>query len=95
MKDPVKEKIKALGGIIDFGAIVSSPWGIYADGTQALPQELHEMRFIRAYDRTLQPVKLVSAKKYKQTNWLVVRRYKLFGFTVYKKYHKGVLYKFV
>lgn len=37
-----KDKIRTLGGIIDFGAVVSSPWGIYADGKQALPQELHE-----------------------------------------------------
>lgn len=90
-----KDKIRLLGGIIDFGAVVSSPWGIYADGKQALPQELHEMRLIRSYDRTLQPVKLVSAKKYKQTNWLVIKRYKIFGITIYKKYHKRVLYKFI
>lgn len=91
----VREKIKALGGIIDFGAVVSSPWGIYADGQHALPQELHEMRLIRSYDRTFHPVKLVSARKYEQTKWLVVKRYKILGITVFKKYHKGVLYKFI
>ncbi len=34
-----EDKIKALGGIIDFGAVVSTPWGIYANGQQALPLE--------------------------------------------------------
>lgn len=90
-----EDKIRKLGGIIDFGAVVSTPWGIYCNGKQALPQELHEMRLIRAHNRNLQPVRIVSARKYKETQWLLVKRYKIFGLTIFKKYHKGVLYKFV
>lgn len=90
-----EDKIKKFGGIIDFGAVVSSPWGIYANGMQALPQELHELFLLKSRNRSLQPIKLVSAKKYKQTSWLIVKEYKIFGTTIYRKYHKGVLYKFI
>jgi hypothetical protein len=91
----IDQKIIEYGGIIDFGAVVSTPWAIYCNGELALPQEHREMMLIRSRNRTFQPVKLISARKFKQTKWLVAKSYKVFGITVYKRYHKGVLYKFI
>jgi hypothetical protein len=90
-----KDKIKALGGIIDFGAAGSMPWAIYPNGELATSSEYNEATQIRSQDKSLQPVQIISASKYRGSKWLVVRSYKLFGITVYKKYHKGVLYKFI
>lgn len=91
----VREKIKKYGGIVDFGAAGSMPWAIYPNGELATSSEYDEVMKIRSQDKSLQPVQIISASRFRKSKWLVVKRYKLFGFTVYKKYHKGVLYKFV
>jgi hypothetical protein len=89
------EKIKATGGIVDFGAVGSMPWGVYMNGDLVTSLEYAELMGSRGVSGKIQPVRIISARRFKRSRWLVAKEHKVFGITFFKKYHTGVLYKLV
>lgn len=87
------EKIKATGGFADFGAVGSMPWGVFMNGELVTSLEYLDLMCHRGVNGGIKAVKVISARKFKRTRWLVAKEYKVFGVTIFKRYHTGVLYK--
>jgi hypothetical protein len=87
------DKIKATGGFVDFGAVGSMPWGVFMNGELVTSLEYSELMNQRGVSGKIKAVRVISARHFKRTRWLVSKEYKVLGVTILKKYHTGVLYK--